>query len=89
MSNFEREMSAIKSAASKEMREETPIESSFLFKVKVSRLISLDLWSIWKIFAESVEISTLQIIQDSCQDYGVEKLCSARIPMYHTLISQE
>ena len=27
MSNFKREMSAIKSAASKEMREETPIES--------------------------------------------------------------
>ena len=27
MSHFEREMSAIKSAASKEMREETPIES--------------------------------------------------------------
>ena len=72
MSHFGREMSAIKSAASKEMREETPIEMSFLFKVKVSRLISLDLWSIWKIFAESVEISTLQIIQDSCQDYGVE-----------------
>ena len=31
-----------------------------------------------KIFAQSVEISTLQIIQDSCQDYGVQEL--ARIP---------
>ena len=68
MPNFAKEMSAIKSA-SKEMRQETPIESSFYSRSKSrlfsSRLISLDLWSKphEDFCAEkSVEISTLQII---------------------------
>ena len=75
MSNF-KEMSAIKSA-SKEMSQETPIESFYSRSQRLLKFnFSFEFYGakLRGDFCSGVEISTLQIIQDSCQEYIAEAL---------------
>ena len=76
MPNF-KEMSAIKSA-SKEMSQETPIESFYSRSQRLLKFnFSFEFYGAklrGDFCSDGVEISTLQIIQDSCQEYIAEAL---------------